>query len=43
MAAGALLHHAAKPIGAEFEILVTGGTTRRPAVDDQRTARRGAV
>jgi hypothetical protein len=43
MAAGAVLHHAAKAIGSEFEILVTGRAARRPAIDDERTPRRCAI
>jgi len=38
-----ILDHAAKAIGAELEILVAARTTRRPTVDDQWTARCGAV
>jgi hypothetical protein len=43
MTAGAVLHHAAKAIGSEFKILMTGGTASRPAIDDERTPRRGAI
>src|SRR2546430_15611402 len=43
MAARAVLDHAAVAIGAELEILVTGGTARRPTVDDGRAARCRAV
>jgi len=43
VAAGAVLHHATQAIGAEFEILVTGGTACRPAIDDERTPRRCAI
>jgi hypothetical protein len=43
MAAGAVLHHAAEAIGTEFEILVTGWTACRSAIDDERTPRRCAI
>jgi len=43
MAAGAVLHHAAKAVGSEFEIMMAGGTARRPAIDDERTPRRSAI
>src|SRR6266566_5202940 len=43
VAAAALFEHAAEAVGAEFEIVVTAGTARRPAVGDQRAACSGAI
>jgi len=43
MTAGAVLHHAAEAIGAEFEVLLTGRTPCRPTIDDEWTPRRCAI
>src|SRR6266487_1188451 len=43
VATRALLEHATEAVGAEFKIVLAGGTARRPAVGDQRAACSGAI